>query len=101
LFLRFQRRDVLVSATEDSTSEIDNLVQNLVDGIEDHCRDESRQIIRSRLQKFVGKSLSHKDFRILQGVMSKDFKSSEKVQDDELQSVCENGKLRTMVFNSG
>jgi len=49
LFLRFQRRDVLVATSEDTTSESDSLVQNLFDGVDDHSRDESRQIIRKRL----------------------------------------------------
>jgi len=100
LFLRFQRRDVLVATSEDTTSESDNLVHNLFDGIEDHSRDKSRQIIRKRLKKFVGESLSHKDFRILQGVMTKDFKSTEQVQADKRRRIGENRKLRTMVLNS-
>ena len=100
LFLRFQRRDVLVTTSEDTTEESDNLAQNLVDGIDDNSRDESRQIIRRRLAKFVGKSLSHKDFRILQGVISKDFKSTEQVQADKCRRIGENRKLRTMVLGS-
>ena len=40
-------------------------------------RDQARTLIQTQLQKYEDRDLTSKDFRILQGVMSKDFKSME------------------------
>lgn len=83
-FLKFQRRDVLNSDSELEHEQFDDealeqykklLVQGKL--ADSSKRDKAKDEIRNKLQKYHGKPLTQKDFRVLQGVLSYSFKNLE------------------------
>ena len=93
-FLKFQRRDVLNSDSELEHEQFeDEALEQYKDLLaqvklaDSSKRDEAKDKIRTELQKYHGKPLTQKDFRVLQGVLSYRFKNLEQkeVVRDQLQ----------------
>ena len=59
----------------------------LTDSLKRDKRDKVKEDIRTKLQKYHGKPLTQKDFRVLQGVLSYSFKNLEhkEVERDQLK----------------
>ena len=91
LFLKFQRQDQLLSETQDSSQEGLNTLnckELLSNNLKDQARESAKTFIKENLKKFDNRGLSMKDFRVLQGVLSKDFKAMElkQIEQKELQA---------------
>ena len=105
LLLKFQKADVVNTEPESSSlSEMEKSEYVSIEGAEaltKSVRESAKSEIKRALQKFMGKKIkSRKDFRILQGILSKRYKALETKKERQEHLKTNKLELKKQIENS-